>query len=172
MYCVRTVHDRDITKLWYVAEDIQPFLPQETEKKQFEIITPFGKQITDCVPADSVDQIGFWTVRPSANQFVHKGKMLSAKKFLLAQFCKFLDRNKVKYTLNIRRGEFVADVSMPGAVAIVRRHITQESIMVGQIKKAFEVEKIYLVCCSSEEMHSTADVKIVQYCADGKFREG
>lgn len=172
MYCVRTVHDKDITHLWYVAEDIQPFLSQETEKKQFEIITPFGKQITDCVPADAVDQVGFWTVRPSANQFVKEGKMLSAKKFLLVQFCEFLDRNKVKYTLNVRRGEYIADILMSGAVAIVRRHITQEGIMVNEIKKAFETEKIYLVCCSSENIHSTADVKVVQYCEDGKFREG
>ncbi len=170
MYCVRTVHDKDITKLWYVAEDIQPFLSQETEKKQFEIITPFGKQITDCVPAESVDQIGFWTVRPSANQFIKEGKMLSAKKFLLAQFCEFLDRNKVKYGCSVRRGEYTADVLMQGAVAMVRRHITHEGIMVGPLKRAFHVEKVYLVCCSSENIHSTEEVKVLQYCEDGKFR--
>jgi hypothetical protein len=170
VYCVRTVHDRDITKLWYVAEDIQPYISQETEKKQFEIMTPFGKQITDCVPAESVDQVGFWTVRPSANQFIKEGKMLSAKKFLLAQFCEFLDRNKIKYTCNVRKGEYVADVGMQGAVAIVRRHITHEGIMVPQLKKVFQAERIYLVCCSSENTHSTESVKVLQYCEDGKFR--
>jgi len=170
MYCVRTIHDRDLTKLWYVAEDIHSFLPQNAEKKKFEIITPFGKQALECVPEEKYKRADFWSVKPSPNHIIHMGKMVPARKFLLSEFCKFLDRNKIEYTYNVGSKSYKADVVMRDAVVVVNKHITHMGKMVALIKNTFRAEKAYILCFENEKCNTEDGIIILQYCTVGKFR--